>query len=233
MALPQGRLVPPCRNSIAHFQKASDVARLLKLQRAWPVLRIVPIVFIHFTVVAVPASMAQEVVSSLPVSGSLVYNGVFYNRVHDRSSGGIGLRFAGRLAFRVAEHTYIGVGGGSWARAVQSDCSLVPNCRRYLVAQSEAILYHLYIQRYLGSRNIFLRAGSGIAQTRTVTLESRFMVAEQRWRVAVSAGAGADLRIARFLYLTPSIDLTVLPGTDTRAQELRSGWAVGLALTLR
>jgi hypothetical protein len=167
------------------------------------------------------------------VSGSLIYNGIAYNRIHDRSSGGIGLRFAGRVAFRVAEHTYIGIGGGSWARGVQSDCTLVPNCRRYLIAQSEAILYHLYIQRYMGSRNIFLRAGSGIAQTRTVTLESRFMVAEQRWRLAVSTGAGIDLRIARFLYLTPSIDLTVLPGTDTRAQELRSGWALGVALTLR
>lgn len=209
------------------------MARLLKLQRAWPVLRIVLLVFIRFTVLAVPSSAAQETVSSLPLTGSLIYNGVVYNRVHDRPSGGVGLRFAGRLAFRVAEHTYLGVGGGSWARGVQSDCTLVPNCGRYLVAQSEAILYHLYIQRYLGSRNIFLLAGSGIAQTRTVTLESRFMVAEQRWRVPVSTGAGVDLRIARFLYLTPSIDLTVLPGTDTRAQELRSGWALGLALTLR
>jgi hypothetical protein len=60
-----------------------------------------------------------------------------------------------------------------------------------------------------------------------------FIDIDRRWRAALSVGGGIDLRIADFLYLTPSFDATFLPGADAEARELRSGFATGLALTLR
>lgn len=177
---------------------------------------------------------AQEAASSLPVSGSLIYNGIIYNRIYGTNSRGGALRFAGRVAIPLAPVTYIGFGGGSWVRVGGLSCSAVPECREVIAVQSEAIIYQIYLQQYMSRRQVFLRVGLGLANTTTLLPGNRdFIAVTRRWRGAASAGAGIDLRIARFLYLTPSVDVTLLPGTDTRAEELRSGLAVGLALTLR
>lgn len=181
---------------------------------------------------AVPLG-AQEPEVPLPVSGSLIYNALFLNRVNGAGNRGLGLRFAGRVATRVGARTYLGLGGGSWIRVTRGDCGLV-DCNGYVGSQSEAVVYQLYLQQYVTRNQLFVRAGAGLADTRTLFPENRILIAvSRRWRGAVSAGLGADLRIARYVYLTPSLDFTVLPGADTGAYELGSGLAIGVALTLR
>jgi hypothetical protein len=180
----------------------------------------------------VPLS-AQEPEVPLPMTGSLIYNALFLNRVNGTGSRGLGLRFAGRVATPIGARTYLGLGGGSWIRVTKGDCGL-PNCDGYVGSQSEAVIYQLYLQRYVTRNQLFVRAGVGLADTRTLFPENRILIAViRRWRGAVSAGVGTDFRIARYVYLTPSLDFTVLPGADTGAHELGSGLAVGVALTLR
>lgn len=177
---------------------------------------------------------AQEATDPLPVTGSLIYNLVIYDRVPGTQGRAALTRFAGRVAVRVGKSTYVGLGGGSWSRIIGSACTVVAPCDDFATAQSDAIIHQLYLQHYVSRRRLFFRAGVGIASTATLLPENRTVMAfALRWRAALSAGVGTDLRIARFLYVTPSLDVTVLPGADTRAAELRSGIAPGLALTLR
>src|SRR5688572_5847998 len=125
-------------------------------------------------------------------------------------------RFAGRVALRVGSATYVGLGGGSWSRIIGSDCAVVPECDEFATAQSDAIIHQVYLQRYVSRSGLFFRAGAGLASTSTLLPENRAVVGfTSRWRAALSAGVGIDLRIARFLYVTPCLDITVLPGTDT------------------
>jgi hypothetical protein len=174
---------------------------------------------------------AQTMGDQLPVTGSLIYHGLFHN-IGGKMIG-IGLRFAGRIAVRVRPETFVGFGGGSWASLTRGDCGL-PECDGYLGSQSEAYIYHLYIQHYVSASRVFVRGGAGLAQTRTLFPENRVLIAvTDRWRGAVSAGGGIDVRLASHVYLTPSLDFTVLPGADTGGQELGSALAVGVAITLR
>jgi hypothetical protein len=176
---------------------------------------------------------AQLVENRLPVTGSLIYNALFLNRVYGTNSRGLALRFGGRIAFRVASKTYVGLGGGSWIRITRGDCGGIPDCEGFVSSQSEAIVYQLYLQHYLGRTRLFLRGGAGMGETRTLFPENPLLIAVTRmWRGAVGAGGGIDLRLARYLYLTPSLDFTTLLGADTRAEELGSALALGLALTL-
>ena len=176
---------------------------------------------------------AQEPVARLPVNGSLIYNALFLNRVYGTDTRGFAMRFAGRVATRVARGTYVGIGGGSWVRVTRGDCAGLPDCDRYVGSQSEAIVYQLYLQRYVRRNQLFLRGGLGLANTTTLLPQSRLILMTRRWRGVLSVGTGVDLRITRYLYLTPSLDLTLLPGTDTRRDELRSCIAPGIGLTLR
>jgi hypothetical protein len=177
-------------------------------------------------------SQAQVAGDPLPMSGSLIYHALLYNRVSNSSSRGLGLRFAGRLALRVANRTYVGFGGGSWARVSVGSCEVV-DCDELVTAQSEAYIYHLYVQQYLGGKRLFLRGGAGWAQTRTLIPENSFFISIiQRWRGALSAGGGVDLPIARHVSLTPSLDYTILPGVHGSSRELGSALALGVAITL-
>jgi hypothetical protein len=176
---------------------------------------------------------AQEAVATLPVSGSLIYNALFLNRVYGTDTRGFAMRFAGRVGTQVARGTYIGLGGGSWVRVIRAECAGFPDCDRYVGSQSEAIVYQLYLQRYVRRNQLFLRGGLGLANTTTLLPENGLIAVTRRWRAALSVGTGVDLRITRFLYLTPSLDVTLLPGTDTRREELRSGITPGVGLTLR
>jgi hypothetical protein len=176
---------------------------------------------------------AQTVEDQLPVTGSLIYHGLLHNIGYDTEIFGVGLRFAGRMAVRIAPETFIGFGGGSWASLTRGACGL-PDCEGVIGSQSEAYIYHLYVQHYVSGRRLFVRGGAGLAQTRTLFPENRILIAvTNRWRGAVSAGGGIDFSIARHVYLTPSLDFTLLPGADTRATELGSALAVGLGITLR
>lgn len=178
--------------------------------------------------------LGAQAVDQLPVSGSLIYHALLHNRVNGAGGQGIGLRFAGRVAIRVAASTYVGFGGGSWVSLTRGDCGLPADCDGYVGSQSEAFVYHLYLQQYVSGRLLFVRGGAGLAETRTLFPQNRVVIAVvERWRGALSAGGGVDLRMGHHVYLTPSLDFTVLPGADTGAEELGSAVAFGLALTLR
>lgn len=199
-------------------------------------MRCTPLLGLIGLSLAAPSVAAQEgaAPASLPLTGSLIYNLVIYDRMPGTRGHAALTRFAGRVALRVGEATYIGIGGGSWSRIIGSDCAVVPDCDEFATAQSDAIIHQLYLQRYVSRSGLFFRAGAGVASTMTLLPENRGVMGfKLRWRAALSAGVGVDLRIAPFLYLTPCLDITVLPGTDTRAAELRSGIAPGLALTVR
>lgn len=180
-----------------------------------------------------PALYGQETEQPLPVAGSLIYHALVHNVVDDAEAVGIGLRFAGRLAVRIGPNTYAGFGGGSWASLTQGNFAVIEPQAGYVGSQSEAYIYLLYLQQYV-VRRLFLRGGAGLAETRTLTPENRGLIqVTERWRGSLSAGAGVDLALVRHVYLTPSLDLTVLPGADTGALELGSALAFGIAITLR
>jgi hypothetical protein len=181
----------------------------------------------------VRALHGQDAEHPLPVAGSLIYHALFHNVVDSAESIGIGLRFAGRVAVRIGPRTYAGFGGGSWASLTQGDFAVVEPQTGYVGSQSEAYVYLLYLQQYVAGR-FFVRGGAGLAETRTLTPENRGLIrVTERWRGSLSAGAGIDLPVARHVYLTPSVDLTVLPGANTGAEELGSALALGIAITLR
>jgi hypothetical protein len=170
---------------------------------------------------------------TLPITGSFIYNALIYNRVEEGGDRGGALRFAGRIAGRVSPGTYVGFGAGSWVRETIPSCEVYPDCHDVIAAQSEAVVYQGYVQHYVSRRILFFRGGAGLANTTTLLPQFPFFEARRRWRAAVTAGAGIDLRLAELLYLTPSFDVTLLPGADTRNEELGTGFAIGLALTLR
>jgi hypothetical protein len=190
------------------------------------------LVLVFASILVTRPSRAQASGDPLPVAGSLIYHALLYNRVNGSSTRGLGLRFAGRVSIRLAEQTYVGFGGGSWARVSVGGCDLA-DCEGLVTAQSEAFVYQLYVQQYLRGKRLFVRTAAGLAQTRTLVPETRAWISVlQRWRGVLSAGGGIDLPLARHVYLTPSLDYTVLPGADGPARELSSALAVGLAITL-
>jgi hypothetical protein len=173
-----------------------------------------------------------QTMEHLPVTGSLVYHALLHNGVDSAESRGVGLRFAGRIALRVRRETYVGFNGGSWVSLTVGDFGPEPQTE-YLGSQSEAFVYLIYVQQYVSQR-LFLRGGAGLAETRTLIPESRILISvTERWRASMSLGGGADLPLGRHVYLTPSVDFTLLPGADTDARELGSALALGLAITLR
>ena len=177
-------------------------------------------------------AQAQTVGEPLPIGGSLIYHLLVFNRVTGTSNRGIGLRFAGRLAVPVGEKTSVGFGGGSWVRVSIGECGL-SDCDGYITSQSEAFVYQLYVQQYVSRRRLFVRGGVGLAETRTLLpTNAAFIAVIDRWRGAFTAGGGIDLAVARHVYITPSLDFTVLPGADRSGRELGSALAVGVAVTL-
>lgn len=191
-----------------------------------------PVVLAVVSMLATRSGLAQAAGDPLPMAGSLIYHALLYNRVTGSSTRGIGLRFAGRISIRLAHRTYAGFGGGSWARISVGECDL-PDCEGLVTAQSEAFVSQLYVQQYLGGKRLFIRGGAGFAETRTLVPENSFFISVvRRWRGALSTGGGIDLPIARHVYLTPSLDLTVLPGVDASSRELKSALTAGLAITL-
>lgn len=170
----------------------------------------------------------------LPVAGTLLYNLLFLSRPPDSPDGGFAARFGGRFALRAAPRTYVGIGVGSWVQARTGRCVDPAVCGTYAVYWSEAVVYQLYAQ-HLPSAPVpgWLRLGIGIANTSTLEPGGGLIDVYARWRPAVSGGAGADLRIGGHLFLTPSIDYTVLTGVRRRGPELHHALAMGLGVTIR
>jgi hypothetical protein len=174
-----------------------------------------------------------QTMDQLPVTGSLVYHALLHNGSDSTKSRGVGLRFAGRIALRVSPGSYVGFTGGSWVSLTVGDFAPLEGETQYLGSQSEAFVYLIYLQQYV-SRRLFLRGGAGLAETRTLIPVSRGLISvSERWRASTSLGGGVDLPLGRHVYLTPSVDFTLLPGADTNARELGSALALGLAITLR
>lgn len=184
--------------------------------------------------VAARAAAQGRPETGLPVTGSLAFNLLFYRSPSDVSVGPGGFtngRFHGRVAVRVARRTYVGLGVGSWARAVTEatygDLAIVSSL-------SEAVVLQAYVQHYpLRALPWFVRGGTGIAHTYTVQPAGRVMIGRRHWRGPASVGSGVDLRVGGPLHLTASADYTILPAVRSGATELRSAWALGAAITLR
>ncbi len=94
-------------------------------------------------------------------------------------------------------------------------------------------MHQVYLQQYLVRHRVFIRGGAGVAITSTLQPQSGEIQAARYWRAALTTRASLDLPVACWLYVTPSLDFTVLPGTNMAERKLRSGVAMGVALTLR
>jgi hypothetical protein len=178
-------------------------------------------------------ALQGQTIEHLPVTGSLVYHALLHNGTDSAESRGLGLRFAGRVALRVGRGSYVGFTGGSWVSLTLGEFSPLEPQTEYLGSQSEAFVYLIYLQQYI-SRRVFVRGGAGLAETRTLIPLSPVLIAvTERWRASISLGGGVDLPLVPHVYLTPSVDFTLLPGAHTDARELGSALALGLAITLR
>ena len=170
----------------------------------------------------------------LPVAGTLLYNLLFLSRPSDAPDGGFAARFGGRFALRASPRSYVGLGVGSWVQARKGQCVDPAACGTFAVYWSEAVVYQLYAQ-HAPSASLpgWLRLGLGVANTSTLVPGAGLIDVYDRWRGAVTGGAGADLRIGGHLFLTPSIDYTVLTGVRRGGPELHHALAMGLGVTIR
>jgi hypothetical protein len=189
-----------------------------------------------FTAWAGPQAMAQSPSPerALPVAGTLIYNLLLLSGPPDSHAGGVGARFGGRLAVRVALRTYVGMGVGSWVQAQTGRCAAPVECGTFADYWSEAIVYQVYAQHTPSMEfPAWVRLGAGIANTSTLAPGGGVIEVADRWRAAVSGGVGADLPVSGHLFVTPSIDYTTLRGVVGRSQELRHAFALGLGVTFR
>jgi hypothetical protein len=123
---------------------------------------------------------------------------------------------------------------GSWAQAQTGRCAAPVECGTFADYWSEAIVYQVYAQHTVSVWFPgWVRLGTGIANTSTLVPDGGVIDVSDRWRAAVSGGVGADVRIDSHLFVTPSIDYTVLAGVERRGQELRHALALGVGVTIR
>jgi hypothetical protein len=170
----------------------------------------------------------------LPVAGTLIYNVLIMSHPPDSRGEDFGARFAGRLAIRAGSRTYVGVAVGSWAQASLGQCAAPVDCGTYADFWSEATVHQVFVQhaplrRFPG----WFRLGAGFANTSTLVPAGNVISVADRWRAAVSAGVGSDLRVVRHVFVTPSVDYTVLPAVERTQRELRHALALGVGVTIR
>ena len=125
---------------------------------------------------------------------------------------------------------------GSWAQAKTRECGAWPGCA---VADywSEAVVYQAYIQHTPFPRlPVWSRVGVGVAHTWTALPLGPAAWVQEKWRPALTAGAGLDVGLADHIFITPSIDFTTLRGAgwaQVGYYELRHALALGLGMTIR
>jgi hypothetical protein len=158
-------------------------------------------------------------------SYNLIWNGTTQasDRVRFASA-----RFGGRVAIRLASHSYVGVSIGSWSyRVAREGFTDIDD------AVSTAVAASAYLQVYpVHSPLLFFRAGAGYARTLTYYPHFDGIRQEALVHPTVSGGVGTDVSIATHLAFTPSIDLTQLFGTEGE-REIRSGVVLGIGITIR
>ncbi len=192
--------------------------------------------WIALAATAAPAAVAQTIRADQPlaVSGTLAYNLLFLNAPPETTRRGLAARFSGRLAVRVGGPTYVGLGVGSWARATRAGCTKLGICGNAVEDWSEAVVYQAYLQHAPVLRwPVWIRGGAGMANTSTLAPGGGVIRLADRWRAAVSAGAGADVRMSGHFFFSPSFDFTLLPSVESSGLELRHGVALGLGFTIR
>jgi hypothetical protein len=169
----------------------------------------------------------------LPVAGTLIYNVLFMSRPPN-SHGDPGARFAGRFSIRAGSPTYVGVAIGSWAQASLGQCAVPIDCGTYANYWSDAIVYQVFVQHApLRKFTGWVRLGAGVANTSTLVPAGSLISVASRWRAAVSAGVGSDLRVMHHVFVTPSVDYTILPAVERTQMELRHALALGVGVTIR
>jgi hypothetical protein len=191
-------------------------------------------IVVSATVVFTAAAQTAPADQPLQISGTLIYNLLLVNAPPETSRRRVGARFAGRLAVRVAERTYLGVGVGSWSRATRAACTALGSCGEAVENWSEAIVYQAYAQHRPSPRwPVWVRAGLGGGNTSTLEPGGGVILFDEHWRVALSAGGGVDIRMTRHFFSTLSADFTILPQVDRKTQELRHAVSLGLGFTIR
>jgi hypothetical protein len=126
------------------------------------------------------------------------------------------------------------MGVGSWVQAQTSRCAPPADCGAFADYWSEAIVYQIYLQHSpVALVPAWLRLGTGLANTSTLVPGRGVIGVSDRWRAALTGGIGADVRVSNHLFVTPSLDYTVLPAVDRRGRELRRALALGIGATIR
>lgn len=186
--------------------------------------------------VAAPGLEAQRRLADLGVQGTAALN-LIWNRTALHSDGfrRSGTRFGGRVAARVARRSYAGLSVGSWLAEFELAPGGDPQPDQ-LTTVPTAVVWSAYLEQYpLRRWPLFLRAGVGLAHTRTYYPSSSqgfaTLLAQHFTRVAPTIGTGVDVAIAPHLAITASLDYTRLLGVQG-GRELRAGMLAGLGLTV-
>jgi hypothetical protein len=186
------------------------------------------------------SAQAQGTSAPLPITATLLFNALLYETPVGLEGGPLLTgRFAGRVGVRITPRSFAGFAVGSWqlgdAHCVRAGCD--GGRESFVTVNREAVVLQLYGQVYPTRRlPLFVRAGAGIGHTYTLKPDGAFglyMVGRTNQYLVASLGGGLDLRLARHLYLTPSLDYTTMLGVEATSDDLRSALAMGVGLTVR
>lgn len=180
----------------------------------------------------------QALDERLPITATVLFNALAYDTPAGLESGALTTgRFAGRIGVPLSPALTVGFSVGSWQHAdgfciTSDDCGW--QAPAALTVNREAVLLQSYIQvPPRGGLPLFVRGGMGLGHTATFTPAGLHMVRRVNVYLSLAGGAGADLRLVRSLYLTPSIDYTVMPAVTEASNDLRGALAIGLGLTVK
>jgi hypothetical protein len=202
---------------------ASSRAWLLPSRPWWPLLAV--------AVMTISNGASAQDIGKLPVSIVVDWSFVRYDRPVGTAGSQTGTRFGGGALVAIGHSWFIGLRATSWVRSIEES----PGSDQILASRAEADLYHLLLERIVpvGRFGIVLRGGAGLAHSESLTGSGVSIQRFSRWRSTVLAGAGLDIKLQDHLYLTPGLSYTAILSSDPTHRELRHGFSVGLALTLR
>jgi opacity protein-like surface antigen len=149
-----------------------------------------------------------------------------------RYAPGLGVR----LAVRLPQHVYAGIGLAQWRRTTYADPrgSGFCDCLEYVSFVSQTAASQLFVQWYprITRFSPYVRAGVGIGAGEWF----RWGVAnvEHGWRTdhLAAIGAGLDVKILNNTYLTFGLDHTRVAVPDTYFGVIRHTTSLGLGLSV-
>jgi len=203
---------------------------------------------IHVLVLAMVTQLSParaQVADFLPVTGTMNWN-LAYGWVPARPDGWpadsrfLGTRFGGRIGVAATSAVGIGLAVASWeANDVQAtSCVGGTMCEELLRFRGEAIATTAYLQ-WQTPLEWFVRGGIGPVRSdryvpdEAMGIQTDLIRGRRDYRLGFTLGLGRDVRVARLLFVTLSLDSYVMPTIKADARELR--WAIlgGLGLTVR